>query len=507
MKKNLLVLTIYLFLSLVVTYPLVFHLNTLIVDPYDSLLITWIQNWLIHWPGLSANIFYPYANTLAFSDYHVVSALIGAPFVLLTGEPLASFNVNLILGLALTAFSGYLLSHHLTKREPVSFLVGVLLSFSTIHLNYIAHPQLFHLWLVVLPWYFFLTNHKKSFVFLFVLAVLNSPLNFYFLLFSCLLFRRHLRWLISAALISIPALLPYYLVSRQFSYQRPINDAIHFSLQFLDLANVSTLSRLTNFVHPIPDATSAYIGGVFLVLTAIMLRRAKSSPWLWIAGVAFILSLGPALHLFRNTVHLGPIPAIPLPYALFYYLLPGFSGFRTPSRWILLTATALVFALATHFAKRINWPWAILLSILVLIEINFPFKYATIPSVREFPPEQVWLKTHYVGAPIIQFPIYGWWDNPGVGQETLREYYSTTHWHPMFNGYSGFSPREWETRVQWLQANFPSPETIDYLQGLKIKLVLIPSDWGILCCQDKLKLVATFPNTKIYAFNDRTESK
>lgn len=489
MKKNIVIFGTFLLLSLVVTYPLIFHLRTFIIDPVDSLLITWIQNWLIHSPTLNTNIFYPYQNTLAFSDYHLVGAILTAPFIWVFKEPLLAFNINYLAGFVLTAFSSYLLAFHLTKKTPISFLTGVLISFSTLHLNYMAHLQLFSLWLLIFPLLFLFQKRYKFFALLFILASVNSPLNFYILLFFSLIFKswRHTIW---AILLTVPFLLPYYFVSRQFNYSRPITDAINFSLQFPDLANVSVISRLSTFV-PQKPGTPAYFGAVFLILILFFLfKKTKSSPWLWGAGLSFILAFGPALHVFRNTIHIGPIPFIPLPYTIFYYLLPGFSGFRTPSRWILVTFICLAFAVAIYFAKKINWKWSLILSLLVLIEVNFPFHYYEIPKT---PPEQIWLKDHHVGAPIIQFPIYAWFDGDKTKEETLRMYYSTIHWHPMFNGYSGFSPKEWEEKVRWLQKDFPSVETITYLRSLGIKLVLAPSSWQI-----PLKSVAEFTDTKVY---------
>lgn len=495
MAKNALVFLIFLFLSLVVTWPLIIHLNTLILDRNDGLLITWIINWFSHKMSLKGNIFYPYHGTLAFSDFHLASTLLAFPFLWVFKEPLLAFNINLIFGFTLTGFSTYLLVKYLTKNEPVGFFAGVLLTFSTIHLNYMAHLQLFHLWLIIFTILFLFQNKFILFVISFIFAVSNSPLNFYFLLFFVALFRKNIHWFLIGAILSSPFLIPYLRVSETFKYTRPITDAIHFSMQFPDLANISIYSRLSNLAPQIPNSTPGYFGTVFLASIFLVIRKLKLDIWLIGAGLSFIFSLGPALHFMRNTVHLGPLPAIPLPYALFYYLLPGFSGFRTPSRWILITALCLTIVIAIRFAQKMTWRWAVIISLLVLVEVNFPFHYL---EVSKPPPEQVWLKDNYIGAPIIQFPIYGWFDGDKIGVETLREYYSTLHWHPMFNGYSGFSPKKWEEKVKWLQNEFPSPQTVNYLESLKIKLVLIPSDWDFLCCQDRLKLVATFPDTKIY---------
>jgi hypothetical protein len=94
--------------------------------------------------------------------------------------------------------------------------------------------------------------------------------------------------------------------------------------------------------------------------------------------------------------------------------------------------------------------------------------------------------------PIIQFPIY-YWDNPGFREETLREYYSTYHWTPMYNGYSGFSPQVWEEEVKWLQNNFPGEKSYQLLRERGIKMVIVPKDWRV-----NLPKIATFTETAIY---------
>jgi len=42
----------------------------------------------------------------------------------------------------------------------------------------------------------------------------------------------------------------------------------------------------------------------------------------------------------------------------------------------------------------------------------------------------------------------------------------------MYNGYSGFSPREWEERVKWLQKTYPAREAIDFLLNQGVELVV-----------------------------------
>ncbi|OGG19727.1 hypothetical protein A2721_01070 [Candidatus Gottesmanbacteria bacterium RIFCSPHIGHO2_01_FULL_47_48] len=522
--KHLLVITFFTLVTLIVTWPLIFNPNTLIIDRFDGLLITWILNWNIHSfssgiTGLTnyfqANIFYPFSNTLAFSDYHFLSALIATPFVLVFKEPLIAYNLTLILGFILTAYTTFLLLDFLTKDPKTATLGAILFTFSTLHINYLAHLQLFAFWPVILTLYFLFRKWRFPYIALFVLSSLNSPLNFYFLLLSftlVLIFQKDQRWAtiptILSAIIVAPFFLPYIQISRISGYVRPINDVIHFSFQIPDLFHISPASRLWS-LSPIRDnLTPGYFGLVFFGLAALMLAfnfphrekiKLQTKFFVFLAGISFILSLGPGLHIFRDTIHVGPLPIIPLPYLALYYLLPGFSGFRTPSRWILLTAFALAMAIGLYFAKRLNGKLITFLIITILVEINFPFSYSRVPSLQDFPPEQAWLVNNYVGEPIIQFPLYNWSDQPEFGLETLREYYSTIHFHPMVNGFSGYSPKPWEERVKWLQKNFPSEESLSYLQNLGIKLVLAPAAWrNMTAWENRLKLVASFPETNIY---------
>ncbi len=384
MKAVIFVFLLLLSLTVVLTWPLAVRMNSLMIDPHDGLLITWFLNWDVHalTSGLAgivnfynANIFYPYRNTLVFSETMLPSALLTLPAVLIFKEPVLAYNINLILGFVLTGMAMYCLAYYLTKRQPVSILTAMLFTFSPIHLNYLPHLQLFNFWPIAFATLFLLRKSRGGFIFFVLVATLTQTLSFYFLLTEVviywLLFPAERTWTLKTALVSLlvtgPFLLPYWLVSRTWHYQRPITDAINFSLQFPGLLTVGNFSRLGNVVPPLTRTTPAYFGGVFIVLAGVMafrLRQVKVNKvlifFLMLVAVSFILALGPALHIYENTVHVGPLRAIPLPYALLYYLVPGFSGMRTPSRWILLAAfafAALVLPRGLMVANS-RWPLA-----------------------------------------------------------------------------------------------------------------------------------------------------
>jgi len=117
-------LSIFLFyslLTLILTHPLIFNLASAVPnDIGDPLLNTWILAWDIHallanpLNLFQANIFYPLPNTLAYSEHLFSSALLAAPLQLITGEPVVTYNVSLLLTFPLAAFGMYLLAKHLT---------------------------------------------------------------------------------------------------------------------------------------------------------------------------------------------------------------------------------------------------------------------------------------------------------------------------------------------------------------------------------------------------------
>lgn len=494
---RLLVLIFYTLLAVIVTFPLILNLDRFVFDRFDWVLINWIINWGIH--SLStignifdANIFFPFQNTFAYSDFHIASVLTSLPFVLLFKEPLIASNINFLLGFIITAFSIFLLVELLTKDKKMALLAGALFSFGTIHLNYSHHLQLFGFWPFIFTIYFYFKEKWIPFIFLFVLSVATMPLFFFFFLaFFLFVPKKNVKVLITVFLTSTLVFIPYFLVSKEFNYVRPITDAINFSLKIHDFFKPNENSRL-----------SLYTGiATIILLVLLVLKKVKINRYLVLALVCLVLAFGPAFHIFEDTVHVGPLPGIPMPYTIFYYLLPGFSGFRTPSRWILLAFFAFTIGLSIALKNKLSKNIVALLVVLIVLEIPFPLSFATYPKLNDFPPEQIWLKENYVNEPIIQFPIYGWFDGDKVALETLRMHYSLVHLHPMYNGYSGFSPKSWESDVKWLQKEFPSEKSLLYLENKGIKLVLVPRSWaGKMLKFKQIKLVKEFKDTQIYAF-------
>src|SRR5437867_4177959 len=86
-------------LTVVMTYPQAVHLGSRIGEHYDSLFSVWRLAWIAHQLPrdplhlFDANIFYPAARTLAYSDALLLPALVAAPFLWARVDPVVVHNL------------------------------------------------------------------------------------------------------------------------------------------------------------------------------------------------------------------------------------------------------------------------------------------------------------------------------------------------------------------------------------------------------------------------------
>lgn len=514
----------FILTTLCITYPLIFHLSDYITGKGDELLIVWIMHWniyaLFHQPLhlFDANIFYPYHTTLAYSETFFTSTLIAAIPLLLCREPAMAFNSNLLFTLITVGFFTYLLVYSLTKNFFAGIISGTLLAFSTFTLTRIAIIHVIGIEWIPLALLFFIkfckTYQAKYWVFFcvfFVLQLYNSFLPGYLIVFSvvCLiLFTPQKKKLFQAlltkqcmiaslcTLIAILAVgLPFYAVSQEFHYTRDIRDAIQFANRPEYTFYPSSKTRLEGIIHNLlfqhdtgPYKYDGYLGFVLIVLTISLLfysfvyPRKKIHklflPFLLIGAGSFLLSLGPAFQWGGHVIKKPFI--IPLPYAIAYYVVPGFKGLRNSGRWEMLTVFALCVAAGLFLAKvykgRPLWlvkTITVILCVLVLAEISFPLPYESIPTKEQFPQVYPYLASLPQKSSLIELPLYSWYMAPYSMNEFMREYYSTADFQPMVNGYSGFSPHEWERRSDEYMTEFPDDKTIGYLRSIHLDYIIL----------------------------------
>ena len=234
-------------------------------------------------------------------------------------------------------------------------------------------------------------------------------------------------------------------------------------------------------VFSLPISVKSLVRNFQILLVALVVLlasspRARSFAAQWAGSAAgfavlltlatFLLSLGPEIKTMGRTIR-GTAP-----YAFFYWHVPGFDGLRVPARYGMLTMVFLstaagVGALDVERRFRRGGLIIILVGLFAVAEsIAAPIvingtgpeaDYATPPSRmmtgNQAPPVYRYLKTLPApGTIVAEFPLGQW------TYELRYIFYSTVHWHPLINGYSGTFPLSYDARAATLRRPEDDPQ-------------------------------------------------
>jgi hypothetical protein len=208
--------------------------------------------------------------------------------------------------------------------------------------------------------------------------------------------------------------------------------------------------------------TIAAATGVLLAASA----RARANVALaWRSPVVFWL----AITLLAGWLSLGPEPQslgrslnAPSLYAPLYHHVPGFDGLRVPARFAVLVmlGVSLLAAYGARDLARRGGAWRAglpLLGLLFLAESTaapLPVNLTTAdqglpPPARVYPLAEAPALYRYVAglpqdAVLVELPF------GDTSWELQYVYYSTVHWRPLLNGYSGGFPASYLTLRSYL---------------------------------------------------------
>ncbi len=128
---------VYAALAVALTYPLSLHpADHIMSQGTDTNLFIWTLAWDLHafthqpFAIFQANIFYPFHNTLAFSENLIGSALLVAPLHWIVGNPVLTMNVAALVTIPLCALGGYRLARELGISAGGAFVAGLVFAFS-----------------------------------------------------------------------------------------------------------------------------------------------------------------------------------------------------------------------------------------------------------------------------------------------------------------------------------------------------------------------------------------
>ncbi|MGH9173969.1 MAG: hypothetical protein ACRD1H_06410, partial [Vicinamibacterales bacterium] len=295
----------------------------------------------------NANIFFPEAQTLAFSEHFIGQTVMVWPVYWLTGNPLLAYNVALLASFVLTGLGTFLLARALTGSAAGAFAAAVIAAFNEYRLVY----ELGHLHVLSIHWFpfalfalhrYFETDARRYLTYAAAaLIALNLSSIYYMaycapfvLIFAIAEMVHWQRWrtprvwleLWAAAafvlLATAPFLLPYLEVQRRLGVVRSVAEVIRYSATF------------DHYRVALPGMSPAIALAIVAVFGLVIDRDARTR---WATRVSLLLLV------LSFWLSLGPTPqsggqALDFPglYGWLYEYVPGYQGLRAPSRFAAL---------------------------------------------------------------------------------------------------------------------------------------------------------------------------
>lgn len=460
-KKGLPIITLIV-ISLWSVWPVVVKPDRISDYGVDGILINWITNsagkniWEYFGSSKSpmggifdGNIFYPYKNVLAYSDMFFVSGLLTYPFVLLSKNPGVVSGISMIVGQASCGIILWKILEQKTGNKWMAVVGALAFLMSQTRWEYQVHLQMWNLqyvmvgtWLVVC-W----LEDKRLWKLMMGSVILGVsvwesllPLYFGLTMIAGLViikrkWDRRLVW--GGIIMGLIAFLPlkaYWNVGREFGVERSIREAAHNSIGIDDV--------FTKFWSP-----------GLLTLTAVAIFRKRSKYLVGMMVLGLVMAMGPALKWKGETVKILRRYPVPLPYTVFYYLVPGFKALRTPSRWMVVFGIACGMQIAYGLADSKRGVGIVACLLVAILGGTHLLKYKDLPSGLDMPGVYRWLGKQS-GSVVLELP------QGDENVETPRMYFSLWHQKRLVNGFSGFAPPEKEVKVDYT--------IVDKGQGVKL---------------------------------------
>ncbi len=463
-------------------------------DNADTVLNEWVLAWIAHilpqhpLQLFNANIFYPEVRTLAFSEHMIVQGVLGLPLFAAGVSPLAAYNIVLLSGFVLTAFSMYLVVTRWTGDAAAGVLAGCLAAFNAHTFTRLPHLQALHvefLPIVLLLLDRLLTRPRVvTGVLLGIAFALQGLTSYYWLVFTTFgvaaaaIVRRDAWWGRSARDLAVPAavaaatasvvlgpfLWPYYRVSETLGVVRSLDVVAMYSGGWRDYLSTPGRLHFLGWSHIAWGAggrTPLFPGLVSLSLSGIALTGIKRN--VLVPMLAAVVLVGLALSLGTN------LPG----YRALYAAVPLLWGIRAPVRAGHLVLIALAALAGIGLARlrqgrppRLRAGLAVAAVVLATAE-SWVAPIGFNPGKR--PAAVVAALKNERRAVVACFPM-----PPPNAPFTNAQYMldSTLHWKPMLNGYSGFVPASYVHHWDALK-DFPAPSTLVYLRRVGVTHLVV----------------------------------
>jgi hypothetical protein len=497
--RDTLVFTVFVLLTVAMTWPWAIRLRDACSDPGDPYLIAWTFWW--DYQGtltqplhlFDAPIFYPHRDTFAYSENAWGLALPLFPLFAIGVTPLAACGVATLLGFALSGFGAFRLARTLTGSAGAGWVAGIAFGFAAYRFHQLPHAYYLSAgWMALLfeaavlfareptrrraAWFgaaFFL--NAVSVIHWFVLSLI--PLGVTLLLVA----RRHgtLRrrdfWrrgavtLALSGLALLPFFLPYLRLAREAGLMRHERNVAAYSARPVHWLTADWRSPIWRGFggDNVADELCLFPGALVPLLAAVAVARRRDEAF-------------PTGAVLAVTGFLGSLGMNFLLHRLLFEYVPLFRSIRVPARWAMVANLGLAVlaglgALALAEALRPRHPRAapavfVLLSAALLFEL----RQAPLPLYTgEAEPDA--LTRQLAALPmkggLVELPSGG---PRGNYLYVLR---AADHGKPLVNAVSGFGTREGE-RIEELTRRRPIPdELLDLLESVPVSYLTVRGAW------------------------------
>ncbi len=504
--RDLLVFLVFVVLTSLMTWPWAAHLRDTCSDPGDPYLVSYLLWWDFHGTFtqplrlFDANIFFPYRDTLAFSEHCWGVALPFFPLFALGLRPLTVHGIATLLGIALSGYGAFRLGRTLTGSAGAGWVAGIAFGFALYRFGQLPHlPYLFTPWMPLLLEALILFVRKPTrgrAAWLGATFLMNGLTAVHWLILTAIPLLLAGTWLLVrarretirpillrggialgvAGILMLPFLLPYQRVREAYGLIRPPEETKFYSAVPADWLAPDARNHLWARLHPEPPrAERALFPGlvvpVLAAIGALAFRRrealdARVTGLLW-AGLGFLGSLG--LNGFFHRF-------------LFEHL-PLFRSLRVPARWAMvanlglaLLAGAGALALAETLKRRqVRAALFMAACALLLVELR-----AAPLELHRGDPDPDALTRKLVMTPmrggLVELPtgkLHAYYD----AFDFFYDLRAADHGKPLVNATSGFGTRE-ASRIRSLARMRPVPDDLlDLFEAIPVSYVTVREAW------------------------------
>jgi hypothetical protein len=510
----------FVLLSVLFTWPLatapfthvIGHAKAEGVPPLNTWAMATVWRNLFTNPGamLRGTAFFPYDNTVAFSEHLFVPALMAGPVAALSGSWTFAYNASVLTALSLSGFFMFALGRELGASSLAAFMGGSLYAFNTWNINEVVRSQIlsnefFPLVLLACVRFSARSSWPRAMAvagaaLLQALSCMYWAVYLPFLLVPVLLaltgrqprgLFRVATSLAVAALLVLAFVWPYVVNGREFGHERTEPESVPVERYFQVLPQNLMYGAVLD--HGLPNQNAAHFQGFLALMLcvpgafAIRRRTSALTAGLLVIGLfGFVASLGSEIWMAGN--RLGPGL-----YGFLFEHAPIFRQIRYPERFAIFVTlvVAILAAQGLSVVAARSRPLALALGLVAVAE------HLSIPQfLDEMPPldrsRDIYTAVGGLpeGAVVAEVPAGRYHIER---RDAIFMFYSIEHGKRTLEGYTGYFPPLYNL-ARWQLFNFPSERTLQFLSDLGVTALVDRTNEPL---PKGVSLIASFKDSRL----------